>query len=161
MGKRNTSPFYCIMAKIIKHTFIIPNLTVKDGELVEGKETAITYQFTLLFKGIGLYEELSGKSLLNSLMDATGNNAESMDINKFTDKKLIKDLACASYVKIDGDKFHNNRATAEEFKKTQVYNILDKDIGFVMKLLTMAMECVYGEEKEKAKTKKGATRPKK
>ena len=161
MGKRNTSPFYCIMAKIIKHTFVIPNLTVKDGELIEGKETTVTYQFTLLFKGIGLYEEISGKSLLNSLMEAANGQDKTMDIAKFTDKKLVKDLACASYIKIDGDKVHNNRATAEEFKKTQVYNIVDKDMNFVMKLLTMAMECVYGEELEKAKTKKGATRPKK
>ena len=149
------------MSKIIKHTFKIPNLVVKDGELVEEKETTVTYQFTLLFKGIGLYEEISGKPLLNSLMEAVGDNADqNAIITKFTDKKLIKDLACASYVKIEGDKFHNNRATAEEFRKTQVYNIVEKDYEFVIKLLTMAMECVYGEQKGKAKTK-AATRSKK
>lgn len=149
------------MSKIIKHTFKIPNLVVKDGELVEEKETTATYQFTLLFKGIGLYEELSGKPLLNSLMEAVGDDADqSKVLAKFTDKKLIKDLACASYVKIDGDKFHNNRATAEEFRKTQVYNVVEKDYEFVIKLLTMAMECVYGEQKGKAKSK-AVTRPKK
>ena len=149
------------MSKIIKHTFKIPNLVVKDGELVEEKETTATYQFTLLFKGIGLYEELSGKPLLNSLMEAIGDNADQNQIlTKFTDKKLIKDLACASYVKIDGDKFHNNRATAEEFRKTQVYNVVEKDYDFILKLLTMAMECVYGEQKGKAKSK-AVNRPKK
>lgn len=148
------------MSKIIKHTFVIPNLSVINGELTEGKETTATYQFTLLFKGIGLYEEISGKSLLNSLMSAVGKSGGNVDIEKFTDSKLIRDLACASYVKIDGDKFHNNRATAEEFKKTQVYNMVDKDYGFVMELLTMAMECVYGDQKAKAKSK-AASRPKK
>lgn len=149
------------MSKIIKHTFKIPNLVVKNGELVEGSETTATYQFTLLFKGIGLYEELSGKPLLNSLMEAVGEGVTQSElISKFTDKKLIKDLAAASYIKIDGDKFHNNRATAEEFKKTQVYANIEKDYDFVVQLLTMAMECVYGEQKGKAKSKQ-ASKPKK
>ena len=149
------------MSKIIKHTFRIPNLVVKDGELVEDKETTVTYQFTLLFKGIGLYEELSGKPLLNTLMNSIGNNANQEDaIAKIIDKKVIKDLACASYVKIVGDKFHNNRATAEEFRKTQVYPIIENDYEFIMKLLTMAMECVYDEEKNKKRNKE-ATKPKK
>mgnify|MGYP006988840299 CR=1 FL=1 len=150
------------MAKIIKHTFIIPKLSVIDGELVEGEGTSVTCQFTLLFKGIGLYEEISGKSLLNSLMSSIDYKDEDADIDvqRFTDSKLIKDLACASYIKIDKDKFHNNRATAEEFRKSQVYNLVDKDYDFIMKLLSMAMECVYRDEKAKEKSKK-ASRPKK
>lgn len=146
------------MSKIIKHTFKIPNLVVKDGELVEDKETTVTYQFTLLFKGVGLYEEIAGKPLLNTLMGFTGAKEEALA--KIIDKKLIKDLACASYIKIVGDKFHNNRATAEEFKKSQVYPIIENDYEFIMKLLTMAMECVYDEQKSKARNK-GATQPKK
>lgn len=148
------------MSKIIKHTFKIPNLVVKDGELIEDKETTVTYQFTLLFKGIGLYEEISGKSLLNSLMASAVDDDKSTALAKMVDKKLIKDLACASYIKIVGDKFHNNRATAEEFRKSQVYPILENDFEFITKLLQMAMECVYDEQKGKAKSK-GATKPKK
>lgn len=147
------------MSKIIKHTFRIPNLVVKDGELVEDKETTITYTFTLLFKGIGLYEEIAGKPLLNSLMATAGAN-EQEAVEKIVDKKLIKDLACASYVKIVGDKFHNNRATAEEFRKSQVYPIVENDFEFITKLLSMAMECVYNEQKGK-KRSKGANPPKK
>lgn len=148
------------MSKIIKHTFKIPNLVVKDGELIEDKETTVTYQFTLLFKGIGLYEEISGKSLLNSLMASAVDDDKGNALAKMVDKKLIKDLACASYIKIVGDKFHNNRATAEEFRKSQVYPILESDFDFITKLLQMAMECVYDEQKGKAKSK-GATKPKK
>lgn len=150
------------MSKIIKHTFTIPNLVVKDGELIEDKVTTVTYQFTLLFKGVGLFEEISGKSLLNSLMDAVGSGSDKgQALAKIVDKKFIKDLACASYVKIVGDKFHNNRATAEEFRKSPVYPVVENDYEFIVKLLTMAMECVYGEQKSKKRTKQEATQPKK
>ena len=150
------------MSKIIKHTFKIPNLAVKDGELVEDKETNVTYTFTLLFKGIGLYEEISGKPLLNSLMGmAVGEDDDPMKaVDKIMDKKFIRDLACSSYVKIDGNRFHNNRATAEEFKKSQVYPFIENDYEFVVELISMAMECVYDKEKAKAKSK-GATKSKK
>ena len=150
------------MSQIIKHTFKLPNLTVKDGELVEDKETTATYTFTLLFKGIGLYEEISGKPLINSLMNALGDGtgSEMEAVEKMMDKKFIKDLACASYVKIVGDKFHNNRATAEEFRKSQVYPYIENDYEFIVKLITMATECIYDKSKEKANTK-GASKPKK
>jgi len=150
------------MSKIIKHTFKLPNLTVKDGELVEDKETTVTYTFTLLFKGIGLYEEIAGKSLLNSLMGvAVSEDEDPMKaVEKIMDKKFIRDLACASYVKIVGDKFHNNRATVEEFKKSQVFPFIENDYEFVVELMTMAMECVYDKEKSKTKSK-GATKSKK
>ena len=79
------------MSKIIKHTFKLPNLTVKDGELVEDKETTATYTFTLLFKGMGLYEDISGTPLINSLMNALGQgNTELEAVGKMMDKKFIK-----------------------------------------------------------------------
>lgn len=149
------------MSKIIKHTFRLPNLTVKDGELVEDKETTVTYTFTLLFKGIGLYEEITGKSLINALLNVVGENSNDIETaQKILDKKFIKDLACASYVKIDGNRFHNNRATVEEFRKSLVYPHLENDYGFMMELISMAMECVSDKEKAKAKSK-GASKPKK
>lgn len=154
------------MSKIIKHTFKIPHLVVKEGELVQDKETTITYQFTLLFKGIGLYEEIAGKPLLSSLMSSVAfDELENVDdfasFENLVDKKLIKDLACASYIKIDGDRFHNNHATVEEFRKSQVYPIVENDYEFVMKLISMAMECVYDDQNNKKKNKNEAYRSKK
>lgn len=147
------------MSKIIKHTFKLPNLIVKDGELIEDKETTATYTFTLLFKGIGLYEDIAGKPLINSLMTALGQDGNEVEaVGKMMDKKFVKDLACASYVKIVGDKFHNNRATAEEFKKSQVYPYIENDYEFIVKLITMATECIYDKGKVNAK---GASKPKK
>ena len=147
------------MSKIIKHTFKIPNLVVKDGELVEESTATKTYQFTLLFKGIGLYEEIAGKPLLNALMGAIDPNDQMKSIEKMVDKKFIRDLACASYVKIEGNKFHQNRVTAEEFRKSQVYGMIENDYEFVVKLISMAMECISDEKK--AKSMKGASKPKK
>ena len=149
------------MSKIIKHTFKLPNLIVKDGELVEDKETTETYTFTLLFKGIGLYEDIAGTPLINSLMNAMVQEGNEMEaVSKIMDKQFIKDLACASYVKIVGDKFHNNRATAEEFKKSQVYPYIENDYEFIVELITMATECLYNRN-DKAKTTKGASKQKK
>ena len=149
------------MSKIIKHTFKLPSLSVENGELVEGKEVTATYTFTLLFKGIGLYEEITGKPLINALLNAVGQEGNELEtVEKMLDKKFIKDLACASYVKIVGDKFHNNRATVEEFKKSQVYPFIENDYEFIVKLITMATECIYDKGKENAKTK-GASKPKK
>lgn len=149
------------MSKIIKHTFEIPNLVVRDGELVEQEPTKITYTFTLLFKGIGLFEEIHGKPLLASLASALQAGEEIKDASNIIDKKFIKDLACASYVKIDGNKFHNNRATVEEFKKTQVYNIIENDVSFLTELLEMTVDCVGQDEKAKMKSKNGAQPSKK
>lgn len=136
--------------KIIKHTFEIPNLKVENGELVENGTTKETYTFTLLHKGMGLYEELSGKPLMATLVNLKdeGDALEQVISNKF-----IQDLACASYVKIDGDKFHNNRATVEEFKKTAVFPKVSEDIDFIKKLIQMAMECITEQEEKKRKAK--------
>lgn len=147
------------MSKIIKHTFTIPNLVVKDGELVVENETSVTYTFTLLYKGLNLFEELAGKPLLNCLVQFAGSDDAEI-ISKMVDKQLIKDLAAASYIKIEGNKFHNNRATVAEFKKSQVYPIVENDYEFAVSLLSMAMECAFESEKGKKKSKE-AIRPKK
>ena len=150
------------MSKIIKHTFEIPNLSVVNGELVEGKPTKITYTFTLLFKGFGLFQELHGSPLMSALIETVDVNDEQIETAKNVfSSSTIKDLACASYVKIVGDKFHNNRATAEEFKKSQVYSLIDGDIDFITDLVGMAMECIDDEQKAKAKTKQEVDRSKK
>lgn len=141
--------------KILKHTFVFPKLEVIDGELVETGTNEETYTFTLLFKGIGVFEELANQPLLTSLLsfaNADGTVKEEA-ISRLMSKEFISNLACASYVKIEGDRFHNNRATAEEFKKTKAYSEIFKDMGFIESLLTMAVECVADEQKAKAKTK--------
>ena len=139
------------MSKIIKHTFEIPNLVVKDGELVEQDSLKKTYTFTLLFKGIGLYEEITGEPLFKALLSSMDENGDKIkSAVNIIDKKFIKDLAAVSYVKIEGDKFHNNRATVEEFKKSQVYRLIEQDLQFTTELMSMAMECIYDEKKSKA-----------
>lgn len=138
--------------KIIRHTFRIPQLTVEDGELTENGVKEETYTFTLLHKGIGIYEEMADEPLLNTLLDVSA--LDEQDIAKrVMDSKFVLNLASASYVKMDGEKFHNNRATAEEFKKLPVANHLN-DPTFVTKLLEMATECVVGDLKQNPKKAK-------
>lgn len=150
------------MAKIIKHTFEIPNLTVENGELVEGKPTIKTYTFTLLYRGVGLFEEITGRPLMDTLMSAIDTDKDDVkNASNLMKRDFIQALAAVSYVKLDGNKFHNNRATVEEFKKSPVFPLVDQDIDFMSKLMTMAVECIGGEEKGKQRTKEAATRSKK
>jgi len=138
------------MSKIIKHTFVMPNLSVdEDGNLLEGKPKEETYTFTLLHKGVGIYEELTGESLFSTLMSLSKDSKETA-VSKVMNTKLLVNLASASYTKIEDGQFHNNRATAEEFKKKQVVNHLN-DVNFVVKLLQMATECVVGNSAKQQK----------
>ena len=134
--------------KIFEYTFKLPNLSVKDGKLVENGTSEETYTFTLLHKGFGLYEDLTGKPLMAKLMELTDLD----DIEKIISKEFISNLACASYVKIEGDKFHNNRATAEEFKKSAVYSKTTEDVGFIRGLISMALECITDTNSKPKKT---------
>lgn len=143
------------MSKIIKHNFSIPNLVMKDGELVEDKPTIITCTFTLLFKGMGLFEEIHGSPLFTAMLDLVGGNNDIENAKVLYGSNVIKDLAAASYVKIDGDRFHNNRKTVDEFINGRVYPLVENDTEFVIKLTQMAMECIYGKPKPSA-TKAGA-----
>ena len=138
--------------KIFKHTFKIPKLEVTDdGELIQSGNTEVTYTFTLLHKGTGVFEELSGGKPLMSYLTKIKQDSVEETISSFYDKQFIPTLACASYVKIENNKFHNNRATAEEFKKSIVYPHITDDIDFMTKLVEMAVECVLGEQKALAK----------
>lgn len=143
--------------KIIKHTFKFPKLSVNDGELVEDGFIEETYTFTLLHKGMGLFEEMTGKPLMSFLTDIAGEEDEKGAINRFLDKSFIPSLAAASYTKIENGKFHNNRATAEEFKKTAVYPRVTEDLSFIEQLVEMAVDCVLGEQKalQNSKGKQG------
>lgn len=139
------------MSKIIKHTFTIPDLHVENGELVEGTPVTKTYQFTLLYKGVGIYEEAVGKPLFDELLGALNSfDPKETDVAKVLNKEFIKNLACCSYVKIDGNNFHNNRATFEEFKRSAVYPLIEQDFVFINKLINMAVDCLYDKEKKKS-----------
>lgn len=131
------------MSKIIKYTFKTPNLKLIKGELVQDGFNEETYTFTLLHKGIGIYEEMAKEPLIQSLV-SIGNVDDKTQIAKLVNSDFITNLSSASYVKIEEGKWHNNRATAEEFKKLPVCNHLD-DLGFITKLLEMATECVVGD----------------
>lgn len=144
------SPFLVAMAKIIKHTFEIPNLSVENGELVEGKPTTKTYTFTLLYRGVGLFEEVTGAPLINTLMAQVDTDKDELkSATNMMKREFIQSLAAVSYVKLDGDKFHNNRSTVEEFKKSPVYPLVDQDINFIAKLMSMALECISGDKQVK------------
>lgn len=142
--------------KIIKHTFKIPKLDLSDeGDLIEVGNIEETYTFTLLHKGIGIFEEMAGKPLISFLTTMAMKDEEEM-LHNFLDKSFIPNLACASYVKIENGHFHNNRSTAEEFKKSNVYPHLTEDIDFITKLVEMAVDCVLGEQASLSKTKQNA-----
>ena len=135
--------------KILKHTFKIPKLEVVDGELVENGFNEETYTFTLLHKGVGLFEDLADKPLLAYLYEIDMEDKEAM--SKLLSKDFIPNLACASYVKIENNQFHNNRATAEDFKKLPVYQKVNEDLEFAVDLIQMAIDCILEEEKNKKK----------
>ena len=141
--------------KILKYTFRLPRLEVIDDDLVQTGYTEETCTFTLLFKGIGLYEELANKPLLSSLMSIGSENGEldQSAMDSVLSKDFISNLACASYVKIENNKFHNNRATAEEFKKSNAYSQIFQNIDFINDLMQMAVDCIKTEETGKAKSK--------
>lgn len=129
-------PFIFAM-KIFTYTFKVPQLTIEDGKLMEIEAKEETCTFTLLHRGFGLYEELTGKPLMAKLMELSEDSPE-----KMISREFISNLACASYVKIEGNKFHNNRATAEEFRKSAVFSRTTEDVQFVKGLIAMAMECL-------------------
>ena len=137
--------------KILKYTFKIPQLTIEDGELVEHGTKDETYCFTLLHKGIGLYEEMAGEPLISTLLDVHSDDETAM-AKRVMDSKFLLNLAAASYVKIEDGRFHNNRATCEEFKKLPVVNHIS-DPSFVTQLLQMATECAVGDLKQNPKSK--------
>lgn len=138
--------------KILKHTFKIPELEIVNGDLVENGYKEETYTFTLLHKGVGLFEELTNTPLMAFMVDIDGENMKE-SISKLMSKDFIPNLACASYVKIEDNKFHNNRATAEDFKKLPVFNRINDDLDFAMDLLQMAMDCMLEIKKSEEKTK--------
>lgn len=150
------------MAKILKYTFKTPTLEVVDGELVENGSEEETCYFTLLHKGIGLYEEMAKEPLLATLTAITNKGADNEDIDfkKILSQDFISNLAAASYCKIEDNKFHNNRSTAEEFKKKPIYSNVATNIDFVRQLISMATDCI-SDENVKKQINKGDKTPKK
>lgn len=138
--------------KIFKHTFEIPQLEVVNDELVEKEPKEITCTFTLLHGGIGRFEEYYGSSLMKKLneINKIDSNAEK-SYAIIGDRPFILALASASYVKIEGNKFENNRATMEEFIKSEMADEI-ANIEFITKLLNMVTDCILGNTK--APTKK-------
>lgn len=135
--------------KIFEYTFKVPNLEVVNGKLVERASNEETCTFTLLHKGFGLYEDLTGKPLMAKLLEL----GEDDPLETLISKEFISNLACASYVKIEDGKFHNNRATAEEFKKSPVFYKVTQDVKFMRGLVRMALDCVTDQEAKATKTK--------
>lgn len=127
--------------KILKYEFSIPKLVIEDGELYEMGEIKETHTFTLLFKGVDLYEKLSGKPLLSDIAKY-GNEVNTQNI----DIEMIKNLAKASFVKIEDNQFHQNMITADEFTKTQAYSRIGMDTNFMVELLNMVVDCCVNDK---------------
>lgn len=138
------------MSKILKYTFKTPNLVIENGDLVEKGVMEETYTFTLLHKGIGLYEEATGRAVFNELLKI---NALGESLNEAKDllNEFVPNLAAASYIKIDAStgKFHNNFTTFNEFKGKPIYSRCAEDYTFVTELIRMASECIANEIKSK------------
>lgn len=128
--------------KILKYTFNIPQLIVEDDELLEMGTKEETYTFTLLFKGIDLYEKLSNRPLLNDLIKMA-----SVDGTSSLDVEMVKNLAKASYCKIENGSFHQNMVTADEFSKTMAFAQIGLDTEFMVELLQMASDCCEARQK--------------
>lgn len=135
--------------KIFEYTFKVPKLEVVNGKLVERASDEETCTFTLLHKGFGLYEDLTGKPLMAKLLEL----GEDDPLDVMISKDFISNLACASYVKIEDGKFHNNRATAEEFRKSPCYSKTTQDIKFMRGLIKMALDCIADDTAKDTKTK--------
>lgn len=133
--------------RILKYKFTIPSLIVDGDEIIECEPKEETYTFTLLFKGVDLFEKLTGKALLTELAKMGTGNEE--DMIKRLDVAVIKNLAKASYCKIEGDAFHQNMATAEEFTKTSAYQLIGTDTDFMVALLQMAVDCCISSKPTK------------
>lgn len=141
--------------KVLKYTFTIPNLIIENGELVDHGFREETHTFTLLFKGVGLYEKLSGGHSLLTDLAKMGNGTEEGFIDRL-DMNVVKNLAKASYCKIENGAFHNNVTTAEDFAKTDAFNRIGIDTEFIVALLEMCVDCCTGTKpaKESANGKK-------
>ena len=134
--------------KIFKYKFEIPQLAVEDGELFENGVKEEEYTFTLLFKGVDLYEKLSGRALLSDLGSMSNLN-ESNFVEKL-DLNIIKNLAKASYCKIEGNAFHQNLVSAEEFGKTLAFQQVSTDTDFMYGLLEMAIDCCISKKQKES-----------
>lgn len=143
--------------KILKYTFRLPNLKLVGDDLIEDGFEEETHTFTLLFKGIGVFEELAHKPLLASLSQI-GNDVDEEAVESILSKDFVSNLACASYIKIEDGKFHNNRSTAEEFKKTKAYSYIFRDVEFIQELVKMASECILDDQTAKAKSKANSSK---
>lgn len=135
--------------KIFEYTFKVPKLAVENGKLVERESDMETCTFTLLHKGFGLYEDLTGQPLMVKLLEM----GEDDPMGTMVSKDFISNLACASYIKIEDGKFHNNRATAEEFRKSPVFSKTTQDVKFMRGLIRMALDCITDSEAKETKAK--------
>lgn len=154
------------MGNVIKHTFIETTLQFEDGELVEKVVGEKEYRFSLNMKGLDLFEREYGKPLIKTLTKVLktidfgklqamqelgeGTTAEIMDtIDNLIDPSFLKALACSSYISIVDSQPINNDYTKEQFKESFAYQIMLNDMDFIIKLLNMAIECVFTKQKKK------------
>lgn len=147
----------------MKHTFKEFGAVVLNGEVVEQEGIEKEYTFTLKMKGLKLFEQEYGKPLIKALMgifkkvdiEKIQSLNEDSNINDLIaesdgmiDEKFIRALACASYVKIEGNEAFNNETTVEELKESFVYDQMLLDMNFMVKILQMAVSAVFEKNRK-------------
>lgn len=125
----------------LKYKFEIPNVKIVDGDVVEDTPTEYECMFSLTVKSLELFEEETGRVLLNALFS---------DEQYTTKPEYIRALACCCYFKIDGNSFVQNESTKDEFKKMPFYKTLGNDSLFIVNLQNMVIKSI-AESNEKAK----------
>lgn len=130
--------------KVIKHNFDHVEFVEKNGRPIR-KESHESGFFSLTVAGLGAFEEMYGESLLTKLasfeQETKGKN--SAEIVKMLDSKFVKTLAAVSYLPVGQGKGLNDvRQNAILFKETDMYDACSEDIGFVLELINMVLECL-------------------
>lgn len=153
----------------MKYTFVNDGIAVVNGELIEQDGIEVEYNFTLKMNALKLFEMEYGKPLLKSLMEILRNvdgnrlnemmDGKAVDTsdglylgNALLDEKFIRALACATYVKVEGNEAFNNEMTVEEFKSSFVYDKVVNDADFAMKLITMSCQSILDKKKKGSNT---------
>lgn len=140
--------------KFFKHTFeIVEGYRLEGEELVPNVYTDTCY-FALDNAGQRIFEEEYGKGMIQAMQE---NQAEIDALNP----KLIRALATATYK--DLNSLSNADANAIKFKESPAYMACPTDIEFVVNLITMVTEALFGtpEEQKTLPKQKGSKSSKK
>lgn len=140
------------MQEILEHKFTKTDYKVKDGKPVVVEQESEMLFFNMRHKGHKIFEQLHGKPLMAVLGKVNVKDEQEAGINLMTNRKLIGDLICASWLKVDGDLIHNNLSTAKEMQKNPFFDVMTGDMEFIVSLMENVTNSL-------PKSKKGSSAP--